>query len=68
MGSVLKKYPALGIIGEENRTGLGGEMAFCVTFEADITKFRHMVKEEGLSFTLAMVSFTYLNRETNAAF
>lgn len=31
------------------------EPAFCVTFEADITNFRLMVKEEGLSFTLAMV-------------
>ena len=29
--------------------------AFCVTFEADITNFKRMVKEEGLSFTLAMV-------------
>ena len=31
------------------------EPAFCVTFEADITNFKRMVKEEGLSFTLAMV-------------
>lgn len=31
------------------------EPAFCVTFEADITNFKHMVKEQGLSFTLAMV-------------
>lgn len=31
------------------------EPAFCVTFEADITKFRHMVKQQGLSFTMAMV-------------
>ena len=31
------------------------EPAFCVTFEADITGFRDKVKEEGLSFTLAMV-------------
>ena len=31
------------------------EPAFCVTFEADITKFKNKVKEEGLSFTLAMV-------------
>lgn len=31
------------------------EPAFCVTFEADITNFRRMVKEQGLSFTLAMV-------------
>ena len=31
------------------------EPAFCVTFEADITRFRQMVKEQGLSFTLAMV-------------
>lgn len=30
------------------------EPAFCVTFEADITKFKNKVKEEGLSFTLAM--------------
>ncbi len=31
------------------------EPAFCVTFEADITNFRRVVKENGLSFTLAMV-------------
>ena len=31
------------------------EPAFCVTFEADITKFKNKVKKEGLSFTLAMV-------------
>ena len=31
------------------------EPAFCVTFEVDITNFKHMVKEEGVSFTLAMV-------------
>ena len=31
------------------------EPAFCVTFEADITNFRRKVKEQGLSFTLAMV-------------
>ena len=31
------------------------EPAFCVTFEADITNFKRMVKEHGLSFTLAMV-------------
>jgi len=31
------------------------EPAFCVTFEADITKYKQMVKEQGLSFTLAMV-------------
>lgn len=31
------------------------EPAFCVTFEADITHFKRMVKEQGLSFTLAMV-------------
>ena len=31
------------------------EPAFCVTFEADITKFKNKVKEEGLSFTLSMV-------------
>ena len=31
------------------------EPAFCVTFEADITEFKNKVKEEGLSFTLAMV-------------
>ena len=31
------------------------EPAFCVTFEADITNFKRMVKEAGLSFTLAMV-------------
>lgn len=31
------------------------EPAFCVTFEADVTEFKKKVKEEGLSFTLAMV-------------
>lgn len=31
------------------------EPAFCVTFEADITNFKHTVKEQGLSFTLANV-------------
>lgn len=31
------------------------EPAFCVTFEADVTRFRRMVKEQGVSFTLAMV-------------
>ena len=31
------------------------EPAFCVTFEADITDFRKAVKEQGLSFTMAMV-------------
>ena len=31
------------------------EPAFCVTFEADITRFRDRIKAEGLSFTLAMV-------------
>ena len=31
------------------------EPAFCVTFAADITKYKQMVKEQGLSFTLAMV-------------
>ena len=31
------------------------EPAFCLTFEVDITNFKRMVKEEGLSFTLAMV-------------
>ena len=31
------------------------EPAFCVTFEADVTHFREMVKARGLSFTLAMV-------------
>ena len=31
------------------------EPCFCVTFEADITGFKRMVKEQGLSFTLAMV-------------
>ena len=29
--------------------------AFCVTFEADITNFKRVVKEKGLSFTMAMV-------------
>lgn len=31
------------------------EPAFCVTFEADITRFKRLVKEQGMSFTLAMV-------------
>lgn len=31
------------------------EPAFCVTFEADITNFKSKVKEQGLSFTLAMI-------------
>ena len=31
------------------------EPAFCVTFEADITNFKRMIKEQGLSFTFAMV-------------
>ena len=31
------------------------EPAFCVTFEADITNFKRKIKEQGLSFTLAMV-------------
>ena len=31
------------------------EPAFCVTFEADITNFKQRVKEQGLSFTMAMV-------------
>lgn len=31
------------------------EPAFCVTFEADVTDHRRRVKEQGLSFTLAMV-------------
>lgn len=31
------------------------EPAFCVTFEADITDFREMMKLKGLSFTLSMV-------------
>ena len=31
------------------------EPSFCLTFEADITNFKRMVKDEGLSFTFAMV-------------
>lgn len=31
------------------------EPAFCVTFECDITGFRQAVREQGLSFTMAMV-------------
>lgn len=31
------------------------EPSFCVTFEADITKFASVVKEKKLSFTMAMV-------------
>ena len=30
------------------------EPAFCVTFEADVSNFRNKVKEQNLSFTLAM--------------
>lgn len=32
------------------------EPAFCVTFEADITNFKSKIKEQGLSFTMTMVS------------
>lgn len=31
------------------------EPCFCLTFEADITQYRKYVKEQGLSFTMAMV-------------
>lgn len=31
------------------------EPAFCITFEADITAFKKYVKDNGLSFTIAMV-------------
>lgn len=31
------------------------ESAFCVTFEANITNFKRKIKEQGLSFTMAMV-------------
>ena len=31
------------------------EPAFCVTFEANITGYKRMVKQQGLSFTMAMV-------------
>ena len=31
------------------------EPAFCVTFEANITNFKRKVKEQGFSFTIAMV-------------
>lgn len=31
------------------------EPAFCVTFEADITNFKRRIKEQGFSFTMAMV-------------
>lgn len=31
------------------------EPAFCVTFEADVTKYKRMIKAQGLSFTMAMV-------------
>lgn len=31
------------------------EPAFCVTFELDITHFRNKIREQGYSFTLAMV-------------
>ena len=33
----------------------GIEPAFCVTFEANITNFKRKIKEQGLSFTMAMV-------------
>ena len=31
------------------------EPAFCVTFEADITNFKRKIKDQGFSFTIAMV-------------
>ena len=31
------------------------EPSFCVTFEADITRFKQKIKKQGLSFTMAMV-------------
>ncbi|MDE5738606.1 MAG: chloramphenicol acetyltransferase [Oscillospiraceae bacterium] len=31
------------------------EPSFCVTFEADITNFKQKIKEQGFSFTIAMV-------------
>ena len=31
------------------------EPAFCVTFESDITNFKRKIKEQGFSFTIAMV-------------
>lgn len=31
------------------------EPAFCVTFELDVTNFRRKIKEQGYSFTIAMV-------------
>ena len=31
------------------------EPAFCVTFEVDITNFRNKIKQQGYSFTIAMV-------------
>ncbi len=31
------------------------EPAFCVIFEADITKYKQKIKQKGLSFTMAMV-------------
>lgn len=31
------------------------EPAFCVTFEVDVTSYRQAVREQGLSFTMAMV-------------
>ena len=31
------------------------EPSFCVTFEIDITRFKRMVKNQGVSFTIAMV-------------
>ena len=31
------------------------EPSFCVTFEADITEFKEKIKNQGLSFTMAMV-------------
>ena len=31
------------------------EPAFCVTFEADITKYKQMVKKQGFSFNLVLL-------------
>ena len=39
------------------------EPAFCVTYEADITRFRGVVRKLGVSFRID-TAFTYLNKDT----
>ena len=38
------------------------EPAFCVTFEADITNFKRMVKEQGLSFEKSLILWIWRSR------